>query len=274
MNTEIKDGFTKIESEKQLREQPDGFYIFVNKGGLESRAIKRHDVWADAAGQCAPGLLARYYIAFRHVPDAAPVAEEVEILCAGCGKSAAIYITNMKQYFCHVDCCKKWQGCCASDAAMVAETPDGGFEKKTEFGGRSLDELAYATGAGVPTTPIAQELVRAYAEIDRQAAELAQLKAAREWQPVTVEALEAAPDGTYELIKGNPAYLLAAVKQHCNWWVSGFDGVRSSKTLSEFEYSHFRLITRAEDFTPPEKKITLSGEYTRAELERILKERE
>lgn len=158
-------------------------------------------------------------------------------------------------------------------AEKAAPVVDSGFEKKTVFDRLVLGELSSKI-VTLAAKELAEHVQECHAEIDRRDAELAQLKAAREWQPVTVEALEDAPDGTFEFTcKKNGAMVAGQKIPGGTWWVAGFAGEYGKGTISG-PYSHFRLITRAEDFTPPERKIKLDGEYTRAELEKILKEKE
>jgi hypothetical protein len=232
MMNEIKHGFTKIESVEQLNVLPYGEYIVETGYGSELSITKvMNDQWFAENRLWHSWEVVSRYIAFRHVPDTAPVAES-------------------------------------------------GFEKKTEFCGFNLESLA-TNKRGLTATPMAQHILEAYDYIDKQAAELAQLKAAREWQPVTVETLEKLPTCLCEFKKrgseivygGGRAYLgkygffyfLYGDKRH--------SGVQFEAEAIDAMFSHFRLITRAEDFTPPERRILIGdAEFSRSSLEKALRE--
>lgn len=244
MNTEIKDGFTKIESEEQLekqfREHP-GFYILEVADDDESfvRALSDHfghgaDVTVDGVSDSwTNDTIAKQCIAFRHVPDTAPVAES-------------------------------------------------GFEKKTEFCGVSLKWLTEhepkriegLSGKPLIIRDLAEEVLRAYTEINKQVGELAQLKAAREWVAIeSAEQLEALPNGHYELAYSDRKDLSLFAKHNLAWFIAGNEKKQYSSEHLPVLYSHFRLITRAEDFTPPEREYNIGGlKYSRAELAQILGE--
>ena len=114
------------------------------------------------------------------------------------------------------------------------------FEKKIRILDESLHNLANTTGLPF-SSHLATEVLRAYAEIDR----LEQLTN-REWIPIeSVERLADEPDGTFELISKKGEGVCVWKKQNAHAW-------RHHNQFFIDNYSHYRLITAAADFIPPE----------------------
>lgn len=253
----LPEGFTAIESVEQMFNLPNEKYILRAKNGCEFAAEKRG--WrgwhVNGNTDYESRDIASVFIGFRHIPDT-PVGEPD----GGFEKRpwAQIPGDELHKYLrkCH-DYIDKQAAERLASMEQVANQCAAAFQEQLDQKDAEIHRLnAYA-----------QSLELA---LSSSAKELSQLKAAREWQPVTVEALEAAPDGTYEFIYPCKAgRKLRSGLKSCGGWA--FTGV-SRAAMSEI-YSHFRLITRAEDFTPPERLIKIEGgEYTVEQLQELISE--
>jgi len=64
----------------------------------------------------------------------------------------------------------------------------------------------------------------------------------------------------------------AGQKRNKSWGIVGCVGW---DRWPEIAFTHYRLITRAEDFTPPERRIKIeAGSYTRTQILELLGENE